>query len=506
MVFRSGSKRKTIRLLAIFSLLLLIIVGSVNTAFAEYVTFKKAYDRTYLLLLYWDDQANSTVALYDFDTISVDEVTLLVFSSRINRSITLTITHAEAWNFTIDEPINITKVSNYTVFLNDDFTQATIHFKSSEKKELILIEYLNVRFIFYHQTKASLLPAQRFKTQGELYQFVFQQISINIAAIYAAFWLYKKILERVLYFFKISVAYFIAAILAFILIINVAFGGIFSAAGTLFDVLIVHWYILPVMVFMLTFFITNQLFNAQTKKALFKTYDITASTEALESEMKLYELVEHEDGYIVVDNSIKSFLFRLLGKYKKIEFVGNPEWEVKVKNKKIHSEYYYYDIFEKDNTITIEKTVDPYRVIAFGIIAWFSYATNMYYLIIPAIFLFISIKLEAGVVLVTLVSTMYQKFLEVLVGLRKASSLIEGAEKLRIERDELEAQLYAKSLEMAAEKQKIRELYEAHAKGQITESELKEKITEILKEKLKELEEKKNEGEKENAEQQLTKA
>ena len=65
--------------------------------------------------------------------------------------------------------------------------------------------------------------------------------------------------------------------------------------------------------------------------------------------------------------------------------------------------------------------------------------------------------------------------------------------------------MYAKSLEMAAEKQKIRELYEAHAKGQITESELKEKIAKLLEEKLKELEEKK-EGEEENAKQQSIEA
>ena len=156
-------------------------------------------------------------------------------------------------------------------------------------------------------------------------------------------------------------------------------------------------------------------------------------------------------------------------------------------------------MFDKDNSISISADITIPKIILFAILALVTYMLDMLLLaVILAVIIFLKVKLEEGTLLVTLAPQMYTEFLQVLVGLRKAVSLLDGAEKLRIERDQLEAKLYTMALEMAAEKEKIRLLYEAKARGEITESELKEKIEQILEEKLKKLKEEEKGGEEED--------
>lgn len=463
--------RKKLSIFVLLFLMFLLVVP--QTTNAEIVPLQPAIDGTIIFASYSEN--GHEMLIHNWDYIDIDTIFVTIYSVHENYSIVLNITHARNYNYTTGELENITL--NYQKTFSNlgqyELIKEKMELPMSNETEIVQIQYLNIKIIFYHKTRPTELP-YGFLTKGQLTSLLLisgiQIIGMAIVADFTS----KKILDRAKY---IPETLFSGLFFAGLPVGGIILGAAYKA---IMDLLVFYPWLISIFAFLIITPMASKLHNAEPNKFLFEKLYILESEENIEKE---YHQVMVWNKKIVIDPTIKDFILRLFGKYRELKFVGKAEWGINDRAKTFEMVYLYHELGEIKGGISIKTQIDVWRIILFGMIAGIIYLSgyNILFALLGLV-IFVKIELVRGTFFVTLASSMYKNLEKVLVDLRRGKSLADAADAQRERANLIESELWTRAIQLQVIREKIRMVYQRWAEGKISAEEAQRRLESLVSE------------------------
>lgn len=211
-------KRRRIAFIILF-LLCLLFIANVGIARADIIVVGKASDDGTLLLPYYIEKGNVYV-VRDYETIGVDTIYLAIYSPlNCGKDINITlISYIPIINQSNGEEIGRRNYTEQNVTIHIPYRNTiithTIALSSTNETEKIIIQYKDVKYIFFHKTKLEYIATEL--TIGELTQAILAHVALTGLVVATSIKTSKRILDKTKYFPKLS--YWHVLVLAFILV------------------------------------------------------------------------------------------------------------------------------------------------------------------------------------------------------------------------------------------------------------------------------------------------
>lgn len=298
---------KRVVLFSIFLFFLLLIPVS-----AEVIRFKQANDDSYLLCTY--TQSSEEMVLMDFDTLRFDEVKVYIFSEQEEMYIEI-VSYASR-NETTGAFLNEIYHSNITLQRKHLLTADTITLEQNPVGEYIIISYLDVKFIFWHQTTLAALPAD-IETQGDFFSFVIQQALIASVAVFTATYSSKNLVKKAKFIPGPSNVSLII-IMFFMLVI---LGSMWAFA---FDVFISNILLVHLAIFVIAWFASLNIHNPDMKQILLTK--MTVEKETLKWKDQTFMAI---DPTTPILEGVMPAVKRMFGRQAKMIFDADNVWHIK---------------------------------------------------------------------------------------------------------------------------------------------------------------------------------
>lgn len=466
-------QRPTYAKLFLLFFIMMLLLGYLPLARAGVVPIEPQPDGTIIFITYYNEN-NEEVILKPYDLVQIDQVIINIYNVHENYTIKLEFFHAREINATSNQLVNVTRHYFKTFELKQyEFSREVFKFDSVNETEVIRILYLGKEIItFYHKTRPSELVAG-YLTKGQVTQLMLIAAGqVAVGAVIANFFA-QRILKRAKYVPQslLSVVFYGTIPLAAII-------GVFRQV--IFDFIVENpWVFLPIGT-VVVLPIALHLHNPKLSQILFEKLHVLMSEQNVEKE---YFVTAIDQEYNVIDpENVKEFFIRLLGKYRKLTFLGRAEWYINDRSKTFERVYLFHEIADIKSKLVFSWKFEKVRLVVFGLIVAIAYFSGYLPWSLLGLVIFIEIKAEKGAFMVTLASTLYQEVEKVLVDLRRSVSLVNAAEAQKNRANLIEAELYVRALQLQEVREKIRIVYKRLAKKQITPEEAQKRLKKLLDE------------------------